>query len=72
MAESTQRLSPSLKLTVRDIPWQEISDFRNKLVHDYLGTSMSIVYDVIKTDLPKLKKRVTKMIEFLEKKEKNS
>ncbi len=71
MAESTQKISKSLKLTASDIPWYNIGDFRNRLVHEYLGIDLGIVWKVIKKDLPKLKKRVQKMIEFLEKKENN-
>ncbi len=71
MAESTQRLSKSLKLSVTDIPWHSLSGFRNVLVHDYLGIDIKTIYKSIKDDLPKLKKRVKKMIEFLEKKEHN-
>ena len=70
MSESTQKLSKSLKLDATDIPWHDISDFRNKLVHDYLGINTGIIHKVIKFELPRLKKRVKKMIEFLEKKEK--
>jgi len=69
MAESTQKLSRSLKLTATDIPWHSLSGFRNVLVHDYLGIDEDEIYKTIKTDLPKLKKRVIKMIEFLEEKE---
>lgn len=72
MAESTQRLSKSIKLTATDIPWHSLSGFRNVLVHDYLGIDTDEIYAVIETELPKLKKRVKKMIEFLEKKQKNS
>lgn len=68
MAESTQKLSKSLKLTTTDIPWHSLAGFRNVLVHNYLGIDQEVIYKTIKTDLPKLKKRVKKMIEFLEKK----
>ncbi len=68
MSESTQKVSKSLKLTESEIPWHEISDFRNKLVHDYLGIDSTIIWNVIKKRLPKLKKRIKKMIGFLEKK----
>jgi uncharacterized protein with HEPN domain len=71
LSESTQKISRSLKLTESDIPWVEISNFRNKLVHDYLGIDSEIIWNVIKKKLPKLKKRAEKMIEFLEKKSKN-
>lgn len=72
MSESTQKISKSLKLNATEIPWQEIGNFRNKLVHDYLGIDSEIVWNVIKKGLPKLKKRTIKMVEFLEAKEKNS
>ncbi len=65
MSESTQKVSKNLKLTDSSIPWDEIGNFRNKLVHDYLGIDFEIVWNVIKKELPKLKKRVAKMIEFL-------
>jgi uncharacterized protein with HEPN domain len=70
MSESTQKVSKSLKLTESEIPWSEIAGFRNKLVHEYLGIDSEVVWDVIKKKLPILKKRVMKMLEFLEKKEK--
>lgn len=71
MAESTQKLSKSLKLSATEIPWNSLSGFRNVLVHDYLGIDTDEIYTTIKTDLPKLKKRVIKMIKFFEEKEKN-
>jgi uncharacterized protein with HEPN domain len=69
MSESTQKVSKSLKLTEPEISWHEIAGFRNKLVHEYLGIDSDIVWNAIKKKLPNLRKRVIKMIEFLEKKE---
>ena len=37
IAETTQRLSEEIKETQPHIPWEEVSGFRNVLVHDYLG-----------------------------------
>jgi uncharacterized protein with HEPN domain len=71
MSESTQKISKSLKLTAADVPWHSLSGFRNVLVHDYLGIDMDEIYQTIKKDLPKLKKRATKMVEFLTQKEQN-
>lgn len=68
MSESTQKVSKSLKLAESEIPWNDIAGFRNKLVHEYLGIDSEVVWDVLKKKLPTLKKRVIKMIEFVEKK----
>lgn len=48
LSEATQRLPDSLKALFQDVPWREISGFRNILVHNYLGdidsqTVLSIV-----------------------------
>ena len=37
LSEATQRLPDDLKLPYPAIPWQQISGFRNILVHNYLG-----------------------------------
>lgn len=37
MAEATQRLPEEFKNRYPNIPWKDISGFRNILVHDYLG-----------------------------------
>lgn len=55
LAESTQRLSQALKDKHPEIPWQAIAGFRNVLVHDYLGLSLSRVWDIIERDLPALR-----------------
>ncbi len=54
LAESTQHLSPELKTAHPDIPWEDIADFRNRIVHGYLGVSLDIVWDIIQRDLPPL------------------
>ncbi len=37
LSEATQRLTEGKKSLCPDIPWREISGFRNILVHNYLG-----------------------------------
>jgi len=54
LAESTQRLSPELKASHPEIPWEDIAGFRNRVVHGYLAVSLDIVWDVVKRDLPAL------------------
>lgn len=37
LSEATQLLPDDLKVAYSDMPWREISGFRNILVHNYLG-----------------------------------
>ena len=56
MAESSQRLSDEIKSQYPDVPWNDISGFRNILVHDYLGIDLDVIWSVIEQELPRLEK----------------
>ena len=36
------------------IPWREIIALRNRLIHVYLGVDEDVLWDIIRTDIPKL------------------
>ncbi|MEX1033811.1 MAG: DUF86 domain-containing protein [Cellvibrionaceae bacterium] len=59
LAESSQRLSPTVKNRYPDIPWRAIAGFRNVLVHDYLGLDLDAIWTVVEQDLPSLKTALT-------------
>lgn len=61
LAESTQRLSASLKTTEPGVPWSAISGFRNVLAHNYLGIDLDAVWSVVERDLPELKAAIERM-----------
>ena len=61
MAESTQRLSPTIKATEPTIPWWQIAGFRNVLAHGYLGLDLEAIRMVIERDLPVLREAVDRM-----------
>jgi len=62
LAESTQRLSSTLKAGHPDLPWTAIAGFRNVLVHDYLGINLSRVWDITQRDLPALRAAIVLML----------
>lgn len=37
------------------IPWKQMRGLRNKIVHDYEGVNLSLVWEIISEDLPELK-----------------
>ncbi len=61
MAESSQRLSDSIKNKHHDIPWNNIGGFRNILVHDYLGVDLDMIWSVIEKELPTLEAVLAKI-----------
>lgn len=63
LAESTQRLSESLKTCQPRIEWRRIGAFRNVLVHDYLGIDMERIWEITRRDVPELKTAVLRMLD---------
>ena len=37
------------------IPWRQVYGLRNKIVHDYEGVNLKLVWEIISDDLPELK-----------------
>ncbi|MBK6854403.1 MAG: DUF86 domain-containing protein [Burkholderiales bacterium] len=65
LAESSQRLSTEIKGTEPQIPWRELSGFRNVIVHGYLGVDLGAVWLVVEQDLPALAAAVDRMAAHL-------
>lgn len=62
IAESTQRLSDTLRATEPEIPWRAIAGFHNVLVHDHSGTDVEAVWSVVEQDLPSLAVAIERMV----------
>ena len=45
-----------------DIPWVAVYDMRNFISHEYASVDETIVFDVIKEDLPRMKVAVKKIL----------
>ena len=62
IGENVSKISDSLKQEYTQIKWQQIKDFRNKIVHNYVGIDLAIVHDIITNDLKSLKSEIEKII----------
>lgn len=62
MGENIGKISDELKLVYTDISWSEIKGFRNRVVHDYINIDTFMVFDIIKNDLLKLKRKLMEVV----------
>lgn len=37
-----------------DIPWAQMRGLRNRIIHDYEGVNLTLVWEIIKYDIPSL------------------
>jgi uncharacterized protein with HEPN domain len=54
IGEAVGKLPEDIKAKHPNVPWREIKDFRNMLIHEYFGVDLRIVWNAIHQDLPLL------------------
>jgi uncharacterized protein with HEPN domain len=64
IGENVSRISNDLKAECTEIEWQQIKDFRNKIVHNYVGIDLILTYDIIKNDLTELQQKIEEIIKI--------
>ena len=62
LGEAVKLLSDETKEKYPDIPWKEIAGTRDRLIHDYFGVNIDIVWEIIKNDIPKLKEKIKSIL----------
>ena len=48
-----------------EIPWREMYGLRNRIVHDYEGVNLRLIWEIISEDIPALHKTLQSVIEQL-------
>lgn len=65
IGEAVKHLAPDIKESRPDIPWREISALPDKLLHEYFGVNLRLVWAVLERDLPDLKAAVQSLLRKL-------
>ena len=58
IGEASKFIPENIKNKYADIDWKGIIGLRNRIAHEYFGISVPIVWDIIKTELPRLKNQM--------------
>lgn len=66
IGEAGNHNSTEVKSKFSSIEWTQIVGMRNVFVHEYFGVDTNIVWEIIKDDLPELKKKVTEILSLIE------
>jgi uncharacterized protein with HEPN domain len=58
IGESASAMSKDFKARFPVVPWQDMSDFRNLIVHEYFRVNFKVVWQIVENDLPLLKQQI--------------
>ena len=66
IGEASNHITEEVKSQFSMIEWAQIAGMRNVFVHEYFGVDSSIVWEIIKSDLPELKEKVIEILNSVE------
>jgi uncharacterized protein with HEPN domain len=58
LGEATRQMPEDFTAQHPEVPWRQIAGLRNRIVHDYIGLDLEIIWEVIQHDLPQLLSRL--------------
>lgn len=63
MGELVSHLDEDFETSHPEVPWRALYGLRNRIVHDYEGVNLTLVWDIIDKDLSGLKEQLTALAE---------
>ena len=61
IGEASNHISEETKSSFTAIEWSQIVGMRNVFVHEYFGVDSSLVWEIIKNDIPDLKVKIKEL-----------
>lgn len=52
VGEATKHLSPAVREQHASLPWKNMAGVRDKLIHDYFGVNLDVVWQIVTQELP--------------------
>lgn len=62
IGEATKRLPSNIKEAYPGMPWRSVAGMRDKLIHDYFGINLMVVWKTVSEDLPLLEKIIRRIL----------
>jgi uncharacterized protein with HEPN domain len=66
VGEAAKKIPASMRSKYSEVPWKSMAGMRDKLIHEYSGVNLEIVWKTIHTNIPKIKPQIERIKEDLE------
>jgi uncharacterized protein with HEPN domain len=62
IGEASKQLPKAVRDKNPSIPWKKISGMRNKVIHEYFGVDIEIVWKTARKQIPALKRKISSLL----------
>lgn len=62
VGEASKNVPEALRARYPQISWREMAGMRDKLIHEYFGVNLEVVWKAVQIDLPRLKPLIASML----------
>jgi uncharacterized protein with HEPN domain len=62
IGEAAKKVSVETRAAHPAVPWKSMTGMRDRIVHDYFGVSLEIVWDVVANHLPAIRLQLQKLL----------
>ena len=62
IGEAVKNLSEDTRSKQPQVPWKRIAGMRDKVIHDYFGVNLEIVWGVVEKELPELRRAILELL----------
>ncbi len=67
IGEASKHIPETIRGKYPKIPWKEMAGMRDKLIHEYFGVKLEVVWETVKKRFPELKILIREVLDNMEK-----
>ncbi len=63
IGEATKNVAQSFRVAHPNVPWKGMAGMRDKVIHDYFGVNLEIVWGAVQDTLPGLQQKIETILQ---------